>query len=497
MERMYTRLLRLGVMALFFGAVAFVGCSDDEPTKPDPDPVDPGDTTTIDARKRPVVFVHGAMEAADMFTQLTQLMMRNGYTEAQINAEDFELFMNETGEVDVDKMATAVKSRVDALTASSGEARVDLVAHGAGAKAVQKYLATLGGTAKVAHVVYAGPAFDLSITVNGDPTPSPCKYLTLRSNGKDALQLGDANYGSLAGAQNEQLADHDNRQLASSPDAFGKIFAFFTGAAPVVTKLLATKPGQPYVLRGRVIDFIDNTGISGATVVSIKIRKNTDGTYQRITGGPSATTDANGYFELTDNVSPDSHIELLVRTASPSHYDMHIYRQPWRDNSLTERLRLVPRTGGSAMLTAFSAALRTGTHANAIVYSQNHALHHGRDNLLAKRFNPAGESIGDVPVLTAANAPAAGAAGTGMNTFFLCLLDYDLNRQDGSGPVASPALNLFGINSFDILLDATATNYQTTFVLNNLELATFNYRSNGGFGSNNAGFNLIQYEYVP
>jgi pimeloyl-ACP methyl ester carboxylesterase len=496
MERMYTRLLRLGVMALFFGAIAFVGCSD-EPTKPDPDPVDPGDTTTIDKRKRPVVFVHGAMEAADMFTQLTQLMMRNGYTDAQINAEDFELFMNENGIVDIDKMATAVKSRVDALTASTGEARVDIVAHGAGAKAVQKYLATLGGTAKIAQVVYAGPEYDLSITVNGDPTPPPCKYLTLRSNGKDALQLGDANYGSLAGAQNEVLADHDNRQLASSTDAFAKIYAFFTGAAPAVTKLPATKPGQPYVLRGRVIDFIDNTGIAGATVISIKIRKNTDGTYQRITGGPSATSDASGYFQFTDNVSPDSHIELLVRPSSATHYDMHIYRQPWRDDSKTERVRMVPRSGGSTMLTAFSAALRTGTHANAIVYTQNQSLHHGRDNMLVKRFNPGGESIGDVQVLTSGNAPAAGTSGSGMNTFFMCLLDYDMNGQDGSGPVAAGILNMFGINSFDILLDASATNYQTTYVLNNLELATFNYRSNGATGSNNAGFNMIQYEYVP
>ncbi len=495
MERFYKLMLKLGVVAMLFGAIVVIGCSEDSPS--DPDPVDPGDTTTIDARKRPVVFVHGAMEAADMFTTLVQLLQRNGYTEGQINAEDFELFMDASAVVDVDKMATAIKSRVDALTASFGEARVDIVAHGAGAKAVQKYLATLGGTAKVAHVVYAGPEYDLSINVNGDVTPAPCKYLTLRSNGKDALQLGDANYGSLTGAQNEVLTDHDNRQLVSSQAAFLKIYAFFVGAAPVETKLLAPRPGVTYAIRGRVVNFFDNTGVSGASIVPVKIRTLADGDLQRQVGGGAVTTDANGYFVYNDELAPETHLEFWVRFSTGSHYDMHIYRQAWRADSKTERLRVIPRSGGSSMLSQFSAAMRTGTHANAIVYTQNQVLQHGRDNLTVKRYNAALESIGDLQVLTAGNAPATGASGTAMNTFMLCLLDHDLNKQDGTGPIASPALNMFGLNSFDILLDASVTNYQSRYDLNGLTLGTFNYRSNGSVGSNNSGFNLIQYEYVP
>jgi hypothetical protein len=174
---------------------------------------------------------------------------------------------------------------------------------------------------------------------------------------------------------------------------------------------------------------------------------------------------------------------------------MHIYRQAWRDNSSTERLRVIPRAGGSSLLTMFSSALRTGTHSIAIVFTQNQVLHHGRDQLLIKRFDAALDPLGDKQVLTPGNAPAPGAAPK--NTTFLCLLDYDLNQQDGTGPIAVGPLNMFAVNSFDLFLDASSTNYQTQYELNNLNIATFNYRSNGASGSNNSGINLIQYEYVP
>ena len=371
------------------------------------------------------------------------------------------------------------------------------MAHGAGAKAVQNYLATRGGTAKVAHVVYAGPEYDLTINLGGDVTPAPCKYMTLRSNGKDALQFGNAEYGSLTGAQNEQLPDLDNRQLVSSTLSFTKIFVFLTGGAPPLTRLRTPTPGVTYQIRGRVINFFDNTGVSGASVVPVKILKLAEGDIQRQVGGTTITTDANGYFDFSNELGLDSYLEFWVRFPTGTHYDMHIYRQPWRADSKTERLRVIPRSGGSTMLTQFSAAMRTGTHANAIVYTQNQVMHHGRDNVLVKRYDAALVSLGDLQLLTAGNAPPAGASGTAMNTFMLCLLDYDLNKQDGTGPIASPALNIFGLNSFDILLDATVTNYQSRFDLNGETIGTFNYRSSGAVGSNNSGFNIIQFEYVP
>jgi len=478
---------------LFVSAFVVSGCSEDSPTTPKPDPTD---TTTISKGMRNVVFAHGAMEAADVFTHLTQLMVRNGYEEAQMHAFDFQEYLTADG-VDVETMATQLNARINAVLGANIDQRVDIVAHGAGVMAVQHYLARMNGTNKVAHVVYAGGEYDFSLTVNGDITPAPCVYMTLRSDGNDALQLGNSEYGSLAGAQNEQLAGLDNIQLVSKAEAFSKIFNFFTGQTPSVMKLNITRPGVTYEITGRVINFFDNTPVAGASVLPYKIRRLSGGDIQRQVGTSPVTTDQDGFFSISDVVPPDSYIEFLVRTPTGSHFDMHVYRQGWRENSRTERLRVVPRSGGSSLLTQFSAALRTGSHAIAIVHSQNHALYHNRDDIQLNRFNSAFEPIGDIRVLNSANAPAPGSGVPGMNTFMLCMLDYDQDRQDGTGPISAPILNRFGLNSFDVFLDARETNYQTDVILNGVNLAMFNYRSSGASGSNNSGICIVQFEYVP
>ncbi|MBR9978744.1 MAG: hypothetical protein KFH87_11725 [Bacteroidetes bacterium] len=501
MERMMKLTLSLFSVTFIVALLVFAGCSsDDSPTDPNPDPNDTtgnNDTNTvqIDDKVRPIVFVHGTFEAADVFTQLTQRFALNGYNEGQLLAFDLEDYFS-GADIDIEKMATQVSARIDELLSQSAETRIDIVAHGSGANVVQHWLVNMNGTEKAAHVVYAGGSYDLTLTVEGDLTPGPCKYMTLRSNGADALQNGNTEYGVLAGASNEQFADLDNLELLSHRDPFITMFTFLTGDAPTTTSMPNSRIGMTYELKGRLIDFIDNTPLAGAMVVPVKIRTLASGEVQRQSSGSILTTDADGYFSFSDEVGPEQHLELLVRSAAQTHYDMHIYRQPWRANSHTERLRILPRSAaGSDLLRNYTSSIRTGNYSVMLVMSQNRTLQYGRDEATVRRFDPAFDPLGEISVLTAANAPVPGAAGQYGNTSILTLLDYDQNGQDGSGPINASGLNNMVFNSYDCFLNAETTGYQTQIEINGRTLGVNNYRSSGSSGSNNAGFNLIQFEY--
>jgi pimeloyl-ACP methyl ester carboxylesterase len=503
MEELMERFFKLSafVLSVLFivGAISVTGCSsDDNPA--DPNPVDTtgnNDTnkTTIDDKVRPVVFVHGKFEAADLYTQMTQLFARNGYNAAQLIAFDFRSYFTGT-EADVQKMATQLAAHIDAALAQSGETRVDIVAHGIGAEAVQHYLVNMQGTDKIAHVVFTGASLDMALTVAGDITPAPCKYMTVRSDGKDDLQNGNSGYGELTGATNEIAAGLDNIQLATDPAVFAKIYRFFTGTAAAETTLLSPVPGLTYNISGRVIEMIDNEPVAGVYVTPIPIRTLANGEIQRQIGGSPVETDANGQFSMDLNLSPDTHYEFRIQSISGGHFDMHIYVQAFRDDVQTLRLRMVPKaTSGSQMLSQFSAAMRTGDHSNFFVHTLNEAMQASADNLVLARFDAAGDPVGEVSVLTAGNAPDAGASATGGNTFLMALLDYDQNQQDGTGPIQTPGLNMYGINSFDAYMAGKPANQQTRVTFKGRTIGVQNFASNGGIGASNGGFTMVQFEY--
>ncbi|MDX9757950.1 MAG: hypothetical protein RBU27_02220 [Bacteroidota bacterium] len=494
MERFFRYSLSLFGFVFAAALLSFGGCSDDDGTPTNPDPTDTN-TVTIDDKVRTIVFVHGTHEAADVFTQLIQRFALNGYTEAQLVAFDLQEYFTGT-DSDVAKMAAQLQTKVNAVLTGSADTRVDIIAHGSGASAVQHWLVNMGGTAKAAHVIFAGGTFDLGLTIAGDITPGPCKYLSIRSDGTDAAQHGNAEYGKLAGATDAVFAGHDNLELLSAEGPFEAMHTFLTGTSPAEKNMPNSRIGMTYEIKARLIDFLDNTPVAGVTVVPVKIRTLANGEIQRQASSTVLTSDANGEISYSDVVGPEQHLELWVRSGSQSHFDMHVYRQPWRANSHTERLRMIPRSpAGSDLLRAYSAALRTGNHAVMLVISQNRTMISGRDELTLKRYNPAYEPIGEASVLTPGNAPVPGGSAPNGNTWFLSLLDYDTNTTDGTGPIAAPGLNLWGMNSFDCYFDVTTTNYQTQLTLNGRTLGVFNYRSGAPSGSSISGLNIIQFEY--
>jgi pimeloyl-ACP methyl ester carboxylesterase len=505
MERFFRTSLAIFTM-LFMAALLTTACSDDSPSEPDNN--NPDDTTgnndtnntSITEKVRPVVFVHGYLEAADVYTQMCQLFEANGYQQSHLRSFDFVSYFTSNGsEADLDAMTQQLKAQVENVLQATGADRVDLVAHALGAQAVQRYLVQQGGTANVAHVVMLGGIIDASISFNGDVTPPPCEYLTVRSDGNDATQNSNGSAGQMVGADNRQYPGFDNLQLSSDPTVFERMYTFFTGEAPAVTAMPRSKVGQEYVLTGKVIDFFDNTPIANAMVIVTPIRQKSDGTIERQSGSlATQSTGPDGSFSAAITPGLEQYFELRVVVTTKSHYDMHIYRQPFRANSAWERLRLVPRSGGSALLSDFSSALRTGGHAITILHSQNSTFISSKHSVKVRKYDPQFTLLDEASLLTPDNAPDPGSSYQGSNTFMLCLLDYNMDGQDTPGPVNAPVLNMFGVNSYDLFQEASTTGYQSHFTFDDkLTLGTFNFRSSGESGTSNSGFNLVQFEYLP
>lgn len=463
------------------------GCSkEDDPVSPPPNPVD----TTVNDAVRPIVFAHGFLEAADAWVPMSQLFLLNGYTETQLHAFDFESYITGSS-ADVQKMATQLQAKVNAVIQATGSSRVDVISHGIGSQAVQYYITKLDGNDRVAHTAFLGGVFDLSLTRNGSLTPGPVKYITYRSNGQDVTQNGDANKGTLTGADNKQVNNLDHQQLLASGEAFAGIHKFFNGKDAAVTKIPATQLLRTYYIKGRLISMFDNTPIPNSTVRFLYIEPATGG---RQSNGfwRDVKTDPNGYYSFADTVRPISSLE--VNGVATGYHETHIYKQTWRENSYFERVRMLPKSGGSAYVQGVLQGLvMNDKSAITLVHSPYQALYNGRDQ------SHVTAEIGDlnertVSIINAGTAPTPGSGQQGSNTFMIFLFDHGANNTDGTGPVAVPALNTFGINAFDLYLDAVRAGLYGSVKTNNKTLYYRNWRTLGT-SPNNQGISICHFEY--
>lgn len=451
-------------------SVIFQTCSkDDTPT----DPGTPVDQDVSD-KIRPVVFVHGIMAAANAWTPAIEIFRLNGYPSNYLRAFDFTNYMS-TGVPDVAAMASQLEAFVTKVSQETGFPRVDIIAHALGVQVVQYFITKKNGVNKVAHVVACAGAIDNNLTLNGSLTPTPVKYRTIRSDGSDATQAGDERKGSMTGADNQQFPGLDHQQVISNINSIKLMYAFCTGA-----QVKKTDPGlgiTPFI-GGKVIDFVDNTPVKGATVLVYNVNP-TNGSrllpllYQ-------TTTDQDGNWgprAITRGLNKEIYV------SASNYYDAHYYRIDFRDTSFTERIKMIPKTGGSVMLQAFRSALTFGpNHAMVILFSPNKALYNGRNTA----------TVNGVDVINANTAPSPGSSVSGSNTVSIICFDEKSDQQTTTGPMANPVLNTFAINSFDIFIPAVPAGTEVPVVLDGSILYARNWRSEGT--STDKGFSVVQFE---
>jgi pimeloyl-ACP methyl ester carboxylesterase len=467
--------------------LSWQGCSKDDATTNNP--VTPQDS--VSDKARPVVFAHGFLEAADAWMPASILFVLNKFSGDSLFAIDFEKYITSTG-VDVSLMASQLSTQIASIITLTGADRVDIVAHGIGAQAVQYYLTKMDGTKKVAHVAFLGGIFDPALTLDGKLTPGPVKYLAVRSNGQDATQNGDPAKGTLDGAVNEQYPDLDHQQLLTSGDAFARIFKFFTAKDASVKNIPAGANLSYYSIKGRVISFADNTPIANAELRFIYLKKGTSDR-QSVTPSRIVRSDVNGYFTFTDQLNP--YFDIEISDTATGYHDSHVYRQPWRHDTYFERIRMFPKSGVNStayLQNIMSNFTFTNASSAAIIHTPYRAIYSGRNQAtLRVDIGEATDRI--IDLVNPQTAPAPGAAGGGSNTFLMFIHDAGSNQSDGSGPTTG--LSAFGLSSFDVFIYALSTlNYQSMGTLDGKTLYFKNWRSLGT-STNNRGASFLQFDY--
>lgn len=475
MKRVYRILLQLGVLGIV--ASIIISCSKDD------SPVDPGNgnnntnNNPVVDTIRPTIFVHGFLSASDAWTPAVQLFRANGYQKNFLYTIDLTNYVA-SGMPDYDLMATQLETLVNSVLQQTGFKRVDLIAHSMGVNVVQYYITKKGGVDKVAHVVACAGAIDNSLTLNGSLTPSPVKFRTIRSDGYDATQNGDASKGSMPGADNQQIGGLDHQQIITNVNAFKAMYSFCVGKDPTKTSIL---PPAKASISGKVIDFVDNTPVAGATVEFYDVNP-TDGTVYSLL--ERFTTDANGNW---GSINKSYSINVLMKVEAPNHHVMYYFRQPFRDSSFTERLRVLPKAGGSPLLQQFRSALKFSTeHSMVVVFSPYRALYESRDSV----------NVNGVRVTNASTAPDPASGKPGSNTVSLFCFDETADKKSSTGPMANPMLNTFALNSYDLYIPAVPAGQAIPVIMNGKKLFTRNYRSEIlPPATTNHGISIVQFEY--
>ena len=360
MTELVRRLLHTS-MLIALTTVLVIGCSDDDGGTDPGDPPPPPPSGDVDEKIRPILFVHDMYQAADVWNVQAQLFMQNSYEIGLMNAIDFQRYLD-GGSLDVSKMANQLKARVDAIVAETGEGRVDIVAHGYGVQAVQFYLTRLSGTERAAHIVFIGGEIDGSLTTEGTPTPAPCEYMTIVSDGTAGTQGGNASHGTMAGATNHTIAGADHMQLVSSAETFEHMYKFFTGNDPNRADIPRPQIAYPVEVTCRVLSYIDNEPIANAQILMYNLKF--DEQFGLGSFGPetpplvNTTTNDDGVFTATVYSTPGKYYDIEVR--HPDWNYSRTYRISYRRAPYPfERVFVLPNTTSKG--SSGSVLLRTGS----------------------------------------------------------------------------------------------------------------------------------------
>ena len=264
--------------------------------------------------QNPVLFVHGIEGSGSQFESQKMRFMSNGYPEAWVDELDY----NSTRAVgDKSEVDAQIDAKIAALKQRTGRSKVDVIAHSLGTSVMYDYL-TNGSTA-------AQRRANVGHYVNVDGQTSNPGVPTL------AVWAGRGQPGrSMDGATNVTIPNQTHVQTCTSAQSFVEYFRFLTGRAPAHDIVPQRGAIQ---LAGRVLNFPQNNGLSGATVQLWPV----DANGKRIGASPlhSVTVGDSGDFGPLSAQSGQRYEFALVRSGFPTH---HLYYEPFPRSDYAIRL---------------------------------------------------------------------------------------------------------------------------------------------------------------
>ena len=264
--------------------------------------------------QNPILFVHGIEGSGSQFESQKMRFMSNGYPEAWVDEVDYDSTRAVGDKSEVDAQ---IDAKIAALKQRTGKSKVDVVAHSLGTSVMYDYL-TNGSMA-------AQRRANVGHYVNVDGQQSNPGVPTL------AVWAGRGQPGrSMDGATNVTIPNQTHVQTCTSAQSFVQYFKFLTGKAP---KHDIVPQNGAIQLAGRVLNFPQNNGLSGATIELWPV----DANGKRIGGSPlhSVTVGDSGDFGPLSAESGQRYEFAIVRAAHPTH---HLYYEPFPRSDYAIRL---------------------------------------------------------------------------------------------------------------------------------------------------------------
>jgi pimeloyl-ACP methyl ester carboxylesterase len=370
--------------------------------------------------QNPVLFVHGIEGSGSQFESQKMRFMSNGYPEKWVDELDYDSTRAVGDKSEVDAQ---IDAKVAALKKATGKSKVDVIAHSLGTIVMYDYM-TNGSMAEERRA-------SIGRYVNVDGQDSNPGVPTL------ALWAGRGDPGrAMEGATNVTIPNQTHVQTCTSRESFVEYYKFLTGAAPAHDIL---QENGSIELAGRVLNFPQNNGLSGATVQLWEV----DGDGKRLGGKPAheVTVGDSGDFGPFKAVAGKRYEFASVRSGFPTH---HFYYEPFARDDYAIRLL------ESDAISAY-AGHRPGSQSAVIIrYKELWGDQPGESDVL--KINGLSVCTPDVcPISKQVNA----------------LFAFDFNRDGQSDLSSDPVLSgLPFIGSVDVFIPgSTPPNATTTYEL--------------------------------
>lgn len=346
-------------------ALGAVACGSDDP--PAADVGDTSDTVSdasdatdvsedVDLRTcndtfEPVVLAHGFLASGDTWATQLQRFSSNDACE-----DWFYIFDWNTLDFGADNEAL-LDAYIDEVLAETGASQVSLVGHSAGGNLGYTYLRDESHAAKVARYVHVGAS------TRPQPPGPDGDIPMLNIFSPDDEIVSDS--GAIDGAQNESLDGADHYAVATSAEAFVKMYPFLTGEAPTTSDI---ETEDEIILSGRVVSLGENQVPVGATVDVYLIdpvdgaRRRNDPVESFEVGedgqwGPVQATDIASYeFRVTGPTADDVAISYYRERQVRSNRWIYLRTMPARNSVAGAVVSALPFDEEGAVLAVFSSS---------------------------------------------------------------------------------------------------------------------------------------------
>ncbi len=272
----------------------------------------------------PIVFVHGQSGSAQQFETQAMRFTSNGYPQDLLFAFEYDTNPGAPNRLeDLDAF-------VDDVLDETGADQIYAIGHSRGTGFLTSYLdpdvGGIDGSAKVAKYVNIDGASPDQLP-GGVPTIGIWGEWNTAGSGFNRNGGEDAQIGPDP-EDNFHFGDKSHTQVATSAEAFARMFEFFTGSAPRTSEVGAEPPGR-VTLAGRAVVFPANVGRAGATVELWRVRPESG---QRIGSRPRATfpiDDSGDWGPVRINGTKHYELTIVPPDGNGAAVEHHFYFDPF------------------------------------------------------------------------------------------------------------------------------------------------------------------------